>query len=101
MTDDVEGHLKFGVTSHDPRRRLKKHAEDGFTTVVRVLTNFPHALSLEGNVKATLQLAGEKPVKGREYFNVRVLDTVLGIVDHYPKPVVPAPRKPQVKESTG
>lgn len=91
VTDDVEDHLKFGVTSRDGRRRLKQHADDGFTTVVRLLTQFPDAYQLECDVKATLRLAGEKPVRGREYFHVRALSTVLDIVDHYPvKAIIPA-----------
>ena len=95
VTDDLQGHLKFGVTSHGARRRLREHANDGFTTVVRLLADFPQAFALEGSVKATLRLAGEKPVRGREYFHARVLATVLDVVDHYPGTTVPAPRKPQ------
>lgn len=103
VTDDVEDHLKFGVTSHGGQRRLKQHADDGFTTVVRLLKELPDAYQLECDVKATLRLAGEKPVRGREYFHVRALSTVLDIVDHYPiKAIIPAQRPAALrKASTG
>lgn len=95
VVNDLEGHLKFGVTWRDAKRRLKEHADDGFDTVVRLLTSLPQALSLERDVKATLRLAGEAPVRGREYFQTRALATVLDVVDHYPGVVIPAPRAPR------
>ncbi|MEV5131047.1 hypothetical protein AB0K87_11140 [Streptomyces sp. NPDC053705] len=94
VVDDEQGHVKFGITSGDPRPRLREHARDGFTRVVRLLVDLPDdvARPMECDVIATLRLAREKPVRGREYFDSRVLATVLDIVDHYPipKPTVPS-----------
>lgn len=83
LADQGNASIKFGITSGDPRPRLQDHARAGFTTLVRLLTGLPDAFALERDVKATLALAGEKPVRGREYFDVRVLATVLDVVDHY------------------
>lgn len=94
VVNDDDNHVKVGITSGDPRPRLHFHRRDGFTTVVRLLTDFPNAYPLECDVKATLKLAGEKPVRGFEYFDVRVLATILDVVDHYPpSPVLPAQRR--------
>ena len=93
VVNDDEDSLKIGITSGNPRPRLYAHRRDGYTTVVRLLPGFPNAYQLECDVKATLQLAGEKPVRGKEYFDVRTMATVLDIVDNYPlRAIVPAPR---------
>lgn len=86
VVNDAEDMLKFGITSGDPRPRLKRHERDGFERVVRVLTDLPGrtAQELERSVIATLRLAGETPARGVEYFDARVAATVLDIVDHYP-----------------
>jgi hypothetical protein len=39
---------------------------------------------MERDVIATLRLAGEQPIHGREYYGIHVLATVLDIVDNYP-----------------
>jgi hypothetical protein len=84
VLNDLEDSLKFGITSGDPRPRLGVHARYGFTQVARLRSGLPDAYELEHDVKATLRLAGERPIRGREYFDVRVLATVLDVVDHYP-----------------
>jgi hypothetical protein len=78
-------HLKFGITSGDPRPRLGAHATNGFTVVHRLLTGLPGttAPDLEAVVLATFQLAGEMPVRGREYFDVSLLTLVLDIADNF------------------
>ncbi|WP_144317010.1 hypothetical protein [Streptomyces sp. sk226] len=100
VLNDDDGHVKFGITSGDPRARLRRHRRDGFLRVVRLLTGLPDdtARGVEKAVIATLQLAREKPVRGREYFDGRVLATVLDIVDHYP---IAAPTLPQVTTPPG
>lgn len=83
--------LKFGITSGSGRRRLGHHRRDGFVTVHRFLSGLPGdtAPRLERDVRATLILAGEEAVRGREYYSDRVTALVLDIVDHYPN--VPRP----------
>jgi hypothetical protein len=41
VVDEVNGYLKFGITSGGPRRRLGAHARDGFDTVLRLATGLP------------------------------------------------------------
>lgn len=85
VADDINDHLKFGITSGDPRPRLQDHERDGFDRVVRLLTDLPEGVAhaLERSVLATLRLAGEQPVRGREYFDMRAMATVLDVVDHH------------------
>lgn len=93
VVNDAEDVLKFGITSGDPRPRLKRHESRGFERVVRVITDLPMgtALALELAVKATLRLARMQPVRGTEYFPLAALATVLDIVDHYPVRPKPVP----------
>jgi hypothetical protein len=85
--------LKFGITSGNGQRRLRHHRREGFTTVHRLLSGLPSdtAPRLERDVLAALRLAGEEPVRGREYYPDRVTALVLDIVDNYPS--VPRPRR--------
>ncbi|MCX4911909.1 hypothetical protein [Streptomyces sp. NBC_00878] len=80
--------LKFGITHGSGRIRLNDHRRDGFVTVRRFLPALPGdiAQNLERDVRSTLCLAGEVPVRGREYYPDRVTALVLDIVEHYPIP---------------
>ncbi len=77
--------VKFGVTSGDPRRRLRTHLRDGLSEVVRLVTGIPGAIALnaERAVKAALALADEKPIQGREYFDISCLALVLDVADSW------------------
>lgn len=78
--------LKLGITGGDGRQRLRCHALNGFTTVHRFLTDLPEGVApeLERHALATLRLAGERPVQGREYFPASALAVVFDVVDNYP-----------------
>lgn len=86
VTDDEQGHLKFGITSGNPKPRLGTHRIQGYRTLVRLLVNLPGTMApdLEHDVIATLRLAKERPIHGREYYGIHVLATVLDVVDNYP-----------------
>ncbi|MER5699226.1 hypothetical protein ACWDBO_25565 [Streptomyces mirabilis] len=86
VVDDVFEVLKFGVTSGDPRARLRNHRMAGFERVVRLHEQLPDGLAreLEEDTKAALLRAGHKPVRGFEYFRARALPLVLGVVDRHP-----------------
>ncbi|MFC8463390.1 hypothetical protein [Streptomyces sp. NPDC057250] len=86
LTNEHAGTLKLGITTGAGRQRMNRHAADGFTTLHRFLAALPGGVApvLERHVLATLRLAGERPVQGREYFPSSVLATVLDVVDHYP-----------------
>ncbi len=88
VADDERGWIKFGVTSGDPAHRLATHARNGFARTIRRLTGLAEgvALDLERSLLATLRLAGEEPVQGREYYDDALEALVLDIVDNYPMP---------------
>jgi hypothetical protein len=83
VSDDINGILKFGITSGDPRQRLCRHARNGFDHVIRLIEGMPadNAPRLERAVIAALRDAREAPVRGREYFPGRALGLVLDLVD--------------------
>ncbi|MFC8915960.1 hypothetical protein ACFT5C_09325 [Streptomyces sp. NPDC057116] len=76
-------HVKFGITSGDPRPRLRTHAKDGFTDERRVIRDLPgdFAPDLEAGVRLALADEGLKPVRGREYFPSAATPLILSIVD--------------------
>jgi len=86
VQDDINDLIKFGITSGNGRRRLDVHARDGFDQVVRLASHLPDGVApeLERNVLAALRDVLEKPVRGREYYHVRVLPLVLDLVDNHP-----------------
>ncbi|MEV7618034.1 hypothetical protein [Streptomyces sp. NPDC089799] len=96
VTDDDEGELKFGITSGSALPRLGQHARDGYTTRVRLFTGLPTGVAwdIERSVKAALRIAGERPVRGSEYFDISVIALVLDIADNHPG-------APKIKTSTG
>lgn len=77
--------VKFGITTGDPRPRLRIHARQGLKSVARLATGLPGitAPSAEAAVKAALALAGEKPLQGREYFDISCLALVLDVADSW------------------
>lgn len=83
VVNEPGSRLKFGITSGDPRPRLRVHHRAGYTKVERLRTALATAHELEQAIRHTLVLAGEKPTQGREYFSLHVLGTVLDIVDSW------------------
>jgi hypothetical protein len=77
--------VKFGITSGSPRPRLIEHARTGHREVVRVFTDLPGTMApdTEAAVMAALKLAGERPVRGKEYFDVSCLALVLDVADSF------------------
>ncbi|WP_146229070.1 GIY-YIG nuclease family protein [Streptomyces sp. NWU339] len=86
VQDEAGDVVKIGVTSGDPRDRLRRHRRSDLDQVVRLFTGLPEgvAYELEQMVLAVLRDAGEAPVRGREYFPSRVLPLVLNLIDHHP-----------------
>ena len=86
MVEHEDQHrVKFGVTSGDARPRLADHRVDGYRAVVRLLTGLPDgaAPDTERAVKAALAMAGEKPVRGTEYFDASCLALILDVADSW------------------
>lgn len=79
--------VKFGITSGDPRPRLAVHHKAGYRTVARLATGLPDgaAPSTERAIRAALESAGERPVKGREYYDISCLALILDIADGWLK----------------
>lgn len=83
VADDSGEIIKFGITSGDPRPRLRHHARNGFDRVIRLVEGLPGDVAprLERAVLAALHDAREPPVRGAEYFPMRSLSLVLDLVD--------------------
>lgn len=81
VSDEVNGIVKFGITSGDPRPRLRNHARDGLNHAIRLIEGMSDASALESACRAALRDARESPVRGREYFPARVLGLILDVVD--------------------
>ncbi|MGW3971218.1 hypothetical protein ACWEFD_18200 [Streptomyces ardesiacus] len=79
------GVVKFGITSGDPRPRLGVHARDGLTKVLRLHQELTdgRAVDVERTILGELRAAGERPVRGREYFPAQALPLVLEILDDH------------------
>jgi len=75
--------VKFGITSHDPRARLRSHRANGYKRVVKTITGVVDAQNLEAAVLTSLHLAGIAPVKGREYFDVVALPSIVAVVANW------------------
>ncbi|MGO8959107.1 MAG: hypothetical protein ACLQFR_17330 [Streptosporangiaceae bacterium] len=80
------GHrVKFGITSGDPRPRLRTHRRYGYSEIVLLRTGLAGTLApdAENAVKAALRDAGEKPVRGMEYFDISCLALILDVATHW------------------
>jgi hypothetical protein len=98
VADEINGTVKFGITSGDPRPRLGIHARDGFGSVVRLIEGLPGDLAprMERAVRGALRDAREAPVRGREYFPSRVLGLVLDVVDGWATSLAPVEEPDQL-----
>lgn len=81
VADEINNVVKFGITSGDPRPRLSQHERSGFDCVIRLVEGAPEAHKLENLCISAMRDVGERPVRGREYFDIRSLGTILDIVD--------------------
>ncbi len=82
------GIVKFGITTGNGRHRLAVHAAKGFAEVVHLATGLSGtvALDTENAVKAALAVAGEKPIQGREYFDISCLGLILDVASSWLTP---------------
>lgn len=83
VVDPVNHHVKFGITSGDPKPRLRAHRQDGFTGTVAVRQGLPagRAFQVEQSLIKWLARMDVKPVRGREYFQSDCLGLILGFID--------------------
>lgn len=81
VTGTGTGVVKFGITTGNGQRRLAVHASKGLANVVYLVAGLPGtvALDAENAVKAALAAAREKPVRGREYFDISTLPLILDV----------------------
>jgi hypothetical protein len=79
------GVVKFGITTGNGQRRLAVHASKGLANVVYLAVALPRLLALdaENAVKAALADAGEKPVRGREYFDISTLALIYDVASSW------------------
>lgn len=73
--------VKFGITSGDPRPRLRIHRKSGLDCVA-VWRQLPGTIApdLERELIDLLNEAGATAVNGREYFPVSCLDFVIDVI---------------------
>ena len=77
--------VKFGITSGTGRYRLAQHARQGLLTQQRLAVDLPDtmALDIENTILAALADAGERPLRGKEYFDISCLALVLDVADGF------------------
>lgn len=73
--------VKFGITSGDPRARLRVHARSGMTDQLRLVRNWPAASDVEKQLIQELKILGIVPVQGRECYGPEALPVILAQVD--------------------
>lgn len=78
---ESEPQVKFGISHRGGRRRLSNHRVDGFTVVHLLKTDLAPGVprTAEKAVMSALALAGEKPVRGKEYFAESCLPLILDV----------------------
>lgn len=81
VVNDEACAVKFGVTSHDARARLRYHQADGFSRVIRTISDFPDAFPLERAILAMLRASQTSPLRGREYYDIGALPAIIDAVD--------------------
>ena len=91
------GIVKFGITTGNGRYRLAVHAAKGLADVAHLAVGLPGAVALdtENAVKAALAAAGEKPVRGREYFDISCLALIFDVASSW---LTPADRAKATRE---
>ncbi|MFD9632834.1 hypothetical protein [Streptomyces violascens] len=83
VANDVAHTVKFGITSHDARARLRTHRADGYGRVILTISDASDAHTLERAVISSLTSAGIAPVRGREYYDLGVVPAILAVVDNW------------------
>jgi hypothetical protein len=81
VTHATSARVKFGITSGDPRPRLREHRRAGYGHVEYLAANLAETMALETEnaVRSALALAGARPVRGREYFDISCLPLILDV----------------------
>jgi hypothetical protein len=88
VTSDPIERIKFGITSHGGKIRLRAHRTAGYRNVVRLMPGLlgDTAPAIERSALAALRLADIQPIRGREYYDGTALALVLDVADNYPIP---------------
>jgi hypothetical protein len=96
VADLARARIKLGITSGDPRPRLRQHRAAGYRDVVRLLTGLPGTVApeIESACLAAVALAGYHPIRGREFYDADALAVVLDVADGYPFPASADARRP-------
>jgi hypothetical protein len=83
VQNPMNGSIKFGITSHDSRRRLRTHRRSGYTKTLLTRESLSGTVApdIERAAKSALRKAGIVPVSGREYFPSSALPIVLEICE--------------------
>jgi hypothetical protein len=89
VRNPVMAYVKFGITNSEGKSRLRVHRGNGFTEVIRLETRLPQGLAeiIEKKIRIALDMAGAKPVRGREYFS----DEHIALIENEIENWVPLP----------
>jgi hypothetical protein len=89
LEHDAQPLVKFGISSQDGRTRLATHRWQGYTKPHLLVADLPPgvARTTENAVKSALALAGERPVRGCEYFDVSCLGLILDVASSWVLPI--------------
>lgn len=81
VVDEMNDTVKLGITTGAGHRRLAAHERDGYDRTELLIGGMPdgEAVALERTCLAALRDAGERPVRGREYFHIRALALILDV----------------------
>ena len=84
--------VKFGITNSEGKSRLRVHRGNGFTEVIRLETGLLDGLAeiIEKKIRVALDMAGAKPVRGREYFS----DEHIALIENEIENWLPLPGQP-------
>lgn len=85
LEHDARPVVKFGISSGTGHPRLSKHRGQGYKTVHLLVADLPEGIArrAEDAVKSALAMAGERPVKGWEYFDCSCLALILDVADSW------------------
>lgn len=83
VRDIKRNRVKFGITSGDPRPRLRAHAKDGLTDVLRLYQNLSDgvAYATEQGLIRSLRSRGISPIQGKEYFEGIHVSLILELLN--------------------
>ena len=86
IVSDNLGNIKLGITSGDPRGRLRDHSYWGYRTILFTRSQLPEYMARATEIRILQDLwfeYGFRPIKGKEYFGPETREVVLKLANTY------------------